>query len=344
MKILIITDAWFPLVNGVVHTLDNTSKELVKRGHEVVVIHPGLTPFRTFSLPTYAEIRLPWNPWRVGGMICKAAPDAIHIATEGTLGIAARLFCGRRGIPYTSSYHTKTPEYIQCRFRWFSLAVGYAFMRWLHKKSSAVLVTTESVKRELDERKLHPNLLVWSRGADFDLFHPDKRTRVKRRPVLAYVGRVSIEKNLEAFLDLPDDHYDKVIVGDGPDLVRLRKEYDLPSISFVGYKHGAELAEAYANADVFVFPSKTDTFGIVMIESNACGTPVAAYPFTGPVDFIVNGVNGYCNPDLQAAVERSLKLDRAKVRGHVVAHYSWQHVTDLFEDALIHIEDLKSRI
>ena len=337
MKILIVTDSWHPLVNGVVFTLENTAKTLELWGHEVVFIHPSLPEFKTFPLIGYPEIRLAWNVWKVGGMIQQIKPDAIHIATEGTLGLAARTFCYRKKLPITSSYHTKTPEYIKHRLPWFPLSWGYRFMRWLHRDSRTVLVTTDSMRQELDAWTLHKNLVVWSRGADLELFHPSLRWN---KPAdsprnLVYVGRVSIEKNLESFLDLDIPNTRKIIVGDGPDRNRLEAAY--PDALFTGYKHGETLARAYADGDVFVFPSKTDTFGIVMIEANACGTPVAAYPVTGPKDFVVNGKNGYLNDDLQTAIEQCFTLNREDVRQYAEERYSWESSAKTFFDVLVPI-------
>lgn len=339
MKILIVTDAWFPQVNGVVTTLSTTEKELTDLGHDVVILHPGYEGLKTFPLPSYPEIRMPWNVWRVGKIIKKIRPDAIHIATEGTLGLAARTFCYRKRIPITSSYHTKYPEYIKERLPFIPLSWGYKFMRWVHRDSRAVLVTTETMKKELDAWSLNPNLVIWSRGVDADTFNPAERTRTKIDidgiPRLVYVGRVSVEKNIEAFLNIDDMLGDKVVVGDGPQRKELEKNY--PNVKWLGYKKGKELAKEYANADVFVFPSLTDTFGLVMIEANACGTPVAAYPVAGPIDIVVEGINGSLDKDLEAAVTSALKIDREGVRTHTVDTYSWAKSTHIFFSKLVPI-------
>lgn len=336
MKILIVSDAAPPQVNGVVNTLKYTGKELEKKGHEVVFLTPSHPKFKTFPAPSYPEIRLVWNLWHVGKIIKDLKPDAIHIATEGTLGMAARMFCYRKKLPVTSSYHTKTPEYIKKRLPWFPLSWGYRFMRWLHRDSRAVLVTTESMRRELDAWSLHPNLIVWSRGVDLELFNPDLRwADALDPPTLIYVGRTSVEKNIEAFLSLPEGLGNKIVVGDGPDRERLERQF--PDAWFVGYKHGKELASMYANASVFVFPSKTDTFGIVMIEANACGTPVAAYPVTGPLDFVKNGLNGILDDDLESAVRQALTLDREVTRTYVEENYAWSRSAEIFENVLIPI-------
>lgn len=337
MKILIATDAFYPQVNGVVTTLTNVGEQLEQMGHEVVFLHPNYPGLKTFPLPSYPEIRLPWNVWVVGDIIRKIQPDAIHVATEGTLGLAARTFAYFHKLPITTSYHTKTPEYIKARFSWFPLALGYWFMRWLHKDSRVVLVTTESMKQELDAWSLHKNMLVWRRGVDLNLFHPDRRTLLYTSsfPTLLYVGRISVEKNLEAFLNLPMYAGRKVLVGDGPDRRRLQAKY--PEALFRGYKTGEDLARAYADADVFVFPSKSDTFGLVMLEAAACGTPVAAYPVTGPKDVVINGKNGWLDNDLETAVNRALMINRNDVRKFTEQHYSWNQTAETFLNALVPI-------
>jgi glycosyltransferase involved in cell wall biosynthesis len=341
MRILIVTDAAPPQVNGVVNTLHATANELRNFGHEVLFLDPNHPSFKTFPLPSYPEIRLTWNVWKVGSLIKQIAPDAIHVATEGTLGIAARIYLSWKKIPFTTSYHTKTPEYIKARVNWFPVKIGYAFMRWLHKPSQAVLVTTESMKAELTTQRLHDNLVVWSRGVDLELFNPDIRWNKPPHHItnLLYVGRVSVEKNIEAFLDLNIPDSIQIVVGDGPDRKRLKEKY--PNAKFVGYKHGEQLAKYFADADVFVFPSKSDTFGIVMIEANACGTPVAAYPVTGPKDFVVDHRNGVLDDDLETAITLASILDRTKVRRYVEENYSWEKSAKVFENTLVQIEKHK---
>lgn len=338
MKILIVTDAWFPQVNGVVTTLSNVGSALERRGHAVKYLtHQD---FRTFPLPTYKEIRLAWDVWNVGPKIREFDPDAIHIATEGTLGIAARIYCGRHNIPFTTSYHTKTPEYIKARAKFVPLSWGYAFMRWLHKPSSTILVTTQSVKEELTEWGFDESkLVVWSRGVDHEVFNPSRRKEnffgQDGQTVLLYAGRVSVEKNLEAFLSEHTPNAIKVVVGDGPDRKILEEKF--PNAIFLGYKMGVELAECMASADVFVFPSRSDTFGIVMIESAACGTPIAAYPVTGPKDFVVNNVTGYMSENIQQAMAVSQFVDRAGCHAFTKANYSWETCADIIEQALLRI-------
>jgi len=339
MNILIVTDAWHPQINGVVRTIENVGKHLTNRGHEVFYLTPLWPGLKNFPVPSYPEIKIPWNVWRVGKIISSIKPDAIHIATEGTLGIAAQMFCNKRGLPFTTSYHTKTPEYIKERVHWFPLSWGYNIMKWLHKKSKAVLVTTDSMKRELEQYNFHNNMVVWTRGTDLELFHPNKGTRTEQNepPILIYVGRVSVEKNLEAFLELSSE-FTKIVVGDGPDRHFLEKMY--PDTEFVGYIQGEELAQMLADSDVFVFPSKTDTFGIVMIEANACGIPVAAYPVTGPKDFVECGVNGYLDQVLEVAVYECLDegVDRQTIRNYVEQNYSWKRCVDIFEQHLVPVE------
>ncbi|MDE1830301.1 MAG: glycosyltransferase family 1 protein [Thaumarchaeota archaeon] len=341
MKILIVTDAWHPQVNGVVRTLDEVGKQLINQGHNVRFLTP--LEFRTFAVPTYKEIKLPWNIWKVSSIIKDFNPDAIHIATEGTLGIAARWYCTRHKIEFTSSYHTKFPEYIKLRFPFIPLWLSYKFMRWVHSWSKTILVTTESMKQELIEHKFKAPIVVWSRGVDYEIFNPSRRfnsvhQNENRPPVktLLYVGRVSIEKNLEAFLKLEMPNTIKVIVGDGPARKKMEDQY--PYTAFLGYKDGIELAMEIANADVFVFPSKTDTFGIVMIEAAACGTPVAAYPVTGPIDFVKDGINGSLNENLEQAIKTALTIDRKCCYEYTKANYSWEYCAKIFFDtlALIH--------
>lgn len=306
MKLLLITDAWKPQTNGVVTTLEQVTAHLSRRGFDVSVLHPAL--FRTVPLPSYPEIRVAIDPWRVGRMILDQQPDTIHVATEGPLGIAARLFMARRAIPFSTSLHTKFPEYVASRTR-LPPAIGYAFLRWFHRPAAATLVTTTSHKRELAAWGL-THLVVWGRGVDTRQFAP-RSQRPRTRPRLLYVGRVAVEKNLEAFLQLRCDAT-KVVVGDGPARAELQRRYG--DVEWAGYRYGPDLASYYADADVFVFPSRTDTFGLVMLEAMACGTPVAAYPVTGPIDVVVDGVNGALDADLGSAVRRALTIDRKACR------------------------------
>ena len=318
MKLLLVTDAWEPQTNGVVTTLKQVVARLARLGIESTVIHPGL--FRTLPIPSYPEIRIAIDPWRVGSMITTERPDAIHIATEGPLGLAARRHVVRRGVAFSTSLHTKFPEYVAARTR-LPVSIGYAFLRWFHRPSTATLVTTNSHRAELQSHGMR-RLVVWGRGVDTDQFAP-RRRRPRGRARLLYVGRIAVEKNLEAFLDLECDA-EKVVVGDGPARTDLEARY--PNVEWAGYRYGTELADYYASADVFVFPSRTDTFGLVMLEAMACGTPVAAFPVTGPIDVVVDGVNGALDGDLGRAVRRALTVDRAQCRRFALAH-GWDAVT-----------------
>lgn len=324
MRICLVTDTW-DNVNGVCTTLKNTVAILTKMGHEVLVIEPSL--FKTFPAPGYPEVRIAWNAWKVGRMIEDFKPHAIHIATEGSIGFAARWYCKveKRSIPHNTSYHTKFPEYLKEYFR-LPTAVGYSIMRFFHKFSTKVLVTTEGMRKELEERGFE-RLEVWSRGVDCEMFNPsNRRSNISTKPVMLCVSRASKEKGLDDFcsLDVPGT---KILVGDGPYLDELKRRY--PDVIFTGYKHGKSLADYYANADVFVFPSKTDTFGVVMLESMASGTPIAAYPVTGPIDVIQPGVSGFMHDDLASAIAGALACDRDAVAKEG-RKFSWEGCTATF--------------
>lgn len=326
MRVLIATDAWHPQVNGVVRTLSWLVSELQRMGCQPVLIEPR--QFRQVPFPGYRELRLAL-PGRtaVAGLIEAAAPDCIHIATEGPIGWAVRAWCLRNGRPFTTSYHTKFPEYAR---RIFGLpeAWVYAVERRFHGLSSGVMVATASLEADLRQRGFR-RLMRWSRGVDTQLFRPEAGQRRRgERPLFLYVGRVSREKNIEAFLDaqLPGD---KLVVGDGPRLEALRRQY--PEVTFAGRKSGAELAAAYASADVFVFPSRTDTFGLVLLEALASGLPVAAYPVTGPIDIIENGINGVLHEDIAVAARQALALDRGAARSRAEA-FTWEHSARQFLD------------
>lgn len=296
MRIALVTDAWHPQVNGVVRTLATTRKCLEAAGHDVVVLSPEGR--RTIPCPTYPEIRLVLFPGRhVARTLRDQAPDAIHIATEGPLGIAARRFCARERLSFTTAYHTQFPQYVRSRVP-FPLAWSYAYLRHHHNQARRTLVATRHMRDDLIAHGFG-DVVIWSRGVDTRLFRPCGRKHINAsRPISIYVGRVAIEKNLEAFLDAPLAGT-KVIVGDGPDFARLQTRY--PAARFVGYKFGDELAQHLSSADVFVFPSRTDTFGLVMLEAMACGTPVAAYPVTGPIDVVQDGYSGALDEDLTRA-------------------------------------------
>jgi len=324
-RLLIVTDAWEPQTNGVVTTLKNVIATLPEQGWQAEVIHPGC--FKTWPLPSYPEIRVARNPWRLKAMLLDLRPDAIHIATEGPLGMAARRLLCRWLVPFTTSLHTKFPEYVNERIG-LPLRLGYGIMRWFHRPARSTLVTTPSHRDELLAWGLD-DLLVWGRGVDTGLFRPAPRSQ-RLRPRLLYVGRIAVEKNVAAFLELDLDA-DKVVVGDGP--ARAELEARFPDAEWLGFRRGAALAACYADADVFVFPSRTDTFGLVMLEALACGTPVAAYPVTGPKDIIVNGENGWLDVDLGTAVRRALGVDRDRCRAFAEAN-SWRAVGGRLVDSL----------
>lgn len=329
MRILLATDAWAPQVNGVVVTLANTVRCLERAGHEVLVVSPD--GFRTVPMPTYPEIPLAVMPGRgVARRIEAFDPDALHIATEGPIGLAARAHCLREGLAFTTAYHTCFPEYVRARFG-IPLAVTYAWLRRFHGKSSGILVATPAIRQQLEARGFGP-LADWSRGVDTELFTPERRRLAGLpRPVFLYVGRVAVEKNLSAFLSLrlPGT---KLVVGDGPARAGLQARF--PDAVFVGMKHGHELAAYYQGADVFVFPSRTDTFGLVMAEAMACGTPVAAYPVRGPVDVVADPAAGVLHPDLGTAAMAALALDREKVHQYA-RRFSWEASTAQFVSSLV---------
>lgn len=335
MKIVIVTDAWFPQVNGVVRTLAATRRALRKQGHSVLVISP--TMFRTLPCPFYSEIKLAVSaPFGLSAMLDKLDFDAIHIATEGPLGWFARRWCVRNDMKFTTAWHTSFPEYVEMRLP-IKASWLYPFFRYFHKPSSSVMVATPTVRRRLEQRGIG-NVGTWSRGVDTKLFKSDTNDVFADlpRPVMLYAGRVAKEKNLEAFLSTKASGT-KVIVGDGPDRARLQREF--PDTVFTGYQHGSDLADCYASADVFVFPSKTDTFGLVVIEALACGTPVAAYPVQGPLDIIgEDGVGvkpgstrriGALNEDLLTAIEDALTADREDCIAYAQL-YSWEEVSRQF--------------
>lgn len=326
MRILIVTDAWHPQVNGVVRTLTTLKEHLTAEGYEPVMISPE--QFNSVPCPTYPEIRLALFPGRKMARIIESfRPCVVHVATEGPLGLTARKYCVRRGIPFTTAFHTKFPEYLAARTP-IPASWTYKTMRWFHGPSSAVMVATQTVENEL-ARHGFSNIKRWSRGVDTRLFRPrDKSFLDLPRPIALYVGRVAVEKNIEAFLALPEPK-SKVVVGDGPQMEHLAKKY--PDVRFVGLKEGEELARYYAAADVFVFPSLTDTFGLVLLEALACGVPVAAYPVAGPLDVIGDAPVGCLHEDLAVAVREALKASPEACLAH--AHkYSWAASTAQFLD------------
>jgi len=329
LRILLVTDAWAPQVNGVVVTLANTVRWLERLGNAVSVLSPE--GFRTIPMPTYPEIPLAVMPGRkVAQRFLEFDPEAVHIATEGPLGIAARAHCVRHGLAFTTAYHTCFPEYVKPRFG-VPLAWTYAWLRRFHSRSSAVLVATPTIRGMLEERGF-ARIVHWSRGVDTEIFHPSaQRFTDLRRPVFLFVGRVAVEKNIGAFLslDLPGT---KVVVGDGPQRAELERRF--PEAVFAGALHGRELASYYQRADVFVFPSRTDTFGLVLVEAMACGTPVAAFPVRGPIDVVHDEHAGVLDQDLGAAAMAALALDRERVH-RFGARHSWEHCTRQFLSSLV---------
>ena len=302
MRILIATDAWHPQVNGVVRTLAMIAEAAKPLGVDVGFLTP--LSFRTFALPSYPDVRvaLPW-PAKIARLIREARPDSIHIATEGPIGLLVRRYCRQHGLPFTSSFHTRFPEYISARLpvpeSWI-----WAGLRWFHNAGQSVMAATPALSAELRMRGFR-HVALWPRGVDTSQFHPRPADLGLPRPVFLCVGRVAVEKNLEAFLDL-DLPGSKVIVGDGPARASLARKY--PEAVFLGARQGEALAEAYAGADVFVFPSKTDTFGLVLLEALASGVPVAAFPVTGPRDVIGTAPVGALNEDLLLACLPALRL------------------------------------
>lgn len=328
MRIAIVTDAWKPQVNGVVQTLSQTRDELEAMGHEVLMVTPEHR--RTIPMPTYPEIRLSLFAGRgVRRDLDDFDPDCIHIATEGPLGMAARRYCRRNDIPFTTAYHTQFPEYVRARFP-VPIAWTVGLLRWFHGRAVRTMVPTEAIQSKLADRGFD-DVVIWSRGVDTALFNPeDPHDYGLDRPVFVYMGRVAVEKNIEAFLglELPGS---KVVIGDGPD--RSRLEADYPDCHFLGYRFGRELASHLAGGDVFVFPSRTDTFGLVMLEAMACGLPVAALPVDGPIDVVQNGVTGILDRDLTEACLKALELDRADCRRFAESR-SWRRSTTQFESYL----------
>jgi glycosyltransferase involved in cell wall biosynthesis len=324
MNILIVTDAWEPQVNGVVRTLKQTRQELEHLGHIVDVLSP--LEFRTIPCPTYPEIQLSLFPSKkIAQRIKTFHPDAIHIATEGPLGLAARRYCIKNKLPFTTAYHSRFPEYVQLRIG-IPLSWTYAWLARFHNAAEAVMAPTHVVVKDLEARGFK-NVVMWSRGVDLKIFSPGDRDRLQtRHPIFVYVGRVAVEKNIEAFLqlDLPGS---KWVCGDGPAAAQLRLKY--PGINWLGVLSQEELAKVYNAADSFVFPSKTDTFGLVLLEAMACGCPVAAYPVTGPIDVIGKDGPGALCEDLQKACLDSLKISREDVRKHA-EKFSWAAASQQF--------------
>ncbi len=325
-RVLIVSDAWRPQVNGVVRTLEWLSREAPAFGVEVIMLTPDL--FWSVPMPTYNEIRLSLAlPGTVARRIEAIKPDAIHIATEGPLGFLARLYCLRTKQPFTTCYHTRFPEYVAARVP-IPVAWTYALLRRFHNAADATLVATAALREELATHGF-TKLKIWRRGIDLDLFQKGERKDLGlARPIALYVGRVAVEKNIEAFLtlDLPGT---KIIVGDGPARAELAKKY--PQARFMGLRGGQELADLYASADVFVFPSRTDTFGLVMLEALAAGTPVAALPVTGPSEVLGGSGCGVMDEDLRKAAFEALTIPREKCRAFASQHGIRESAQNFFE-------------
>ncbi|HMC94699.1 MAG TPA: glycosyltransferase family 1 protein [Polyangia bacterium] len=314
-RLALVTDAWLPQTNGVVITLCRLVKHLESQGTEVLVISPD--GHRTIPCPSYPEIRVACDPWKAIGRIRAFEPDAVHVATEGPLGFSTIAWLRMRGLRFTTSFHTRYPEYLSARFP-VPLEWGYELVRWFHRKAEHTLVSSISLLRELERKQVGRQLVHWPRGVDSDCFRPDRRRGDVYElpgPVWLYVGRVAIEKSLEDFLALPL-RGTKVVVGDGPAREDLQRRF--PDVVWRGYRFGEDLAAHFASADCFVFPSRTETFGNVILEALASGLPVASVPAPGPIDLIEEGVNGAIDDNLFAACERALPLSRERARASIV--------------------------
>ena len=330
MRIALVSDAWLPQVNGVVRTLTTVAREAAGMGYNVLPITPDR--FRTVPCPTYPEIRLALLPGRaVARLIDEFDPDHIHIATEGPLGMAARRHCLRRGLAFTTSFHTRFPEYVAARFG-VPTRLTYAWLRRFHAPASGVMVAAPSVRRELAARGF-ANIQPWTRGVDAGLFDPALRTDFPGipRPIFLMVSRVAIEKNIAAFLEL-DLPGSKMLVGDGPQLAEMKRRF--PAVHFMGHHEGRDLARHYASADVFVFPSLTDTFGLVLLEALASGVPVAAFPVTGPMDVLGDAPVGHLDTDLRRAALACLTISREACRSHALK-FSWRATAQQFLGNLV---------
>jgi len=332
-RLLLATDAWTPQVNGVVRTLSTVTDILARdKNLETRVVDPS--QFRNFPCPVYPEIRLAiTSEESILRHFRNFQPDCVHIATEGPIGKAVRKHCLRKGLPFTTSFHTRFPEYLR-KIALVPTSLSYRVLRGFHAPSERVLVPSESMKQELERRNFQ-NVHVWGRGVDTETFYPRDRKLENKRPILMYVGRVSREKNLKAFLDI-EFQGSKVVVGDGPIRKILERKY--PMVDFAGVKKGEELAQYYSDADVFVFPSKSDTFGLVMIEALACGTPVAAFDVPGPKDIITDKHVGRIGPDLRQSILMCLaECRREKCVDFVKQNHTWESSAQVFYDSLVKI-------
>ena len=322
-KILIATDS-FDQVNGVSTTYRNILKYSRKKTY---VIHPGLFKWKSFSI--YPEVQICKEPLKAYRKIKEIDPTHIHIGTEGPIGLAARVYCKLNKIPYTTGYHTKFPEYLWKLLR-IPHFITYSYLKVFHNDSKAILVPSHSCKEELNKKGFN-QVEVWTRGVSKNLIS-DKPIRKSKFPKIIYVGRVSKEKNLEVLCEL-QDKFEITIVGEGPMLKKLKLKY--PKVNFLGYRFGSELADIYKRHDVFCFPSKTDTFGIVMIEALANGLPIAAYKVTGPIDIVEEGVTGYLGDDLENNIRRCLKLDRRSIASNMNQKWSWANCIEILHTHLL---------
>jgi glycosyltransferase involved in cell wall biosynthesis len=328
--ILIITDNLPQQINGVVTTYRNIEICGKADGYDIVYLTPE--DFSYIDCPKYNEVKLSW-PRNMGKKIADIGPDYIHVATEGPIGCWARKYLSMCDIKHNTAYHTKFPEGLKALFN-VPESITWKFVRWFHKNSGRVLTTTDSMVEELQSHGFRGEVIPWTRGVDRDVFNPNYRENFPGKYLLC-VSRVSKEKNLEAFLEMDYPGYQKIMVGDGPMLETYKKKY--PDVTFTGFKTGVSLAHYYANAEVFVFPSKWETFGIVMIEAMACGTPVAAYNCQGPKDVIDQGITGFMIEEregLHVAVEKCLRIDRADVY-RASQRWSWQRAWEIFRDNMI---------
>jgi glycosyltransferase involved in cell wall biosynthesis len=337
MRIVIVSDAWLPQTNGVVSTLRQTVACLESFGHDIQLVTPNL--FRSVACPTYPEIRLSLLPYRkLATIIAAFQPDAVHIATEGPLGLAARRYCAKRKLRFTTSYHTQFPQYLRSRFP-IPTALSYRALLWFHGGATHCMVSTRTVREQLAQRGFR-NLVHWQRGVDTQLFKPiDDRDFLRLpRPIAVYVGRIAIEKNIDAFLRMPWSGT-KLVVGDGPELPRLEAQY--PDAVFAGFRFGEDLARHIAAADVMVFPSRTDTFGLVNLESMACGVPVAAFPVAGPIDVVEDGITGALDENLAHAALRALHISPHACRDRALRS-GWDACSREFETHLVDCHGARS--
>ena len=335
MRILIGTDAWTPQVNGVVRSLESLRFNVEKLGHQIDFITPK--QFYSFPMPTYPEISLALATSYNIRKYVDQSYDHVHISTEGPIGLSLRSICMKDNRRFTTSYHTRFPEYINARFK-IPVSMSYAALRRFHNAGAGTMVSTESISTELQQRGFR-RLFRWSRGVDHKIFTPEKVIDLGLpKPIFLYVGRLAVEKNIEAFLklNLPGS---KVVVGEGPAKSRLQATF--PNVTFMGLKVGSELAAIYASSDVFVFPSLTDTFGMVLLEAIACGCPVAAYPVMGPVDVIGNSGAGVLDENLENAALLALKIPRSIPREHALT-YTWEKSAEQFLDNVVSAKNIET--